>query len=80
MITVLTRRLPIRVAALLAVGMLMVAALTAGLTYSFPAGHRVADDGVIHGYGILADNGVIHSDGIQGSGIRPDDDGVIHGF
>ncbi|MBV9856466.1 MAG: hypothetical protein JOY82_18440 [Streptosporangiaceae bacterium] len=68
MITALTRRLPVRVAALLAVAMLMVAALTAGLTYSFSGRYAAASNGVINTDGILAHNGVINADGIQGSG------------
>lgn len=56
MITALTRRLPVRVAALLAIAMLMMAALAAGLTYSSAGRYAVAS------------NGVINTDGIQGTG------------
>jgi hypothetical protein len=66
MITALIRRLPIRVAALLAVAMLVVAALTAGLTYSFSGRYAVASNGVIN---TDAHSGVINADGIQGSGL-----------
>lgn len=68
MITALTRRLPVRVAALLAVAMLMITALAAGLTYSSSDRYAVASNGVINTDGIPAHNGVINADGIQGSG------------
>jgi hypothetical protein len=72
MITVLTRRLPTRAAALLAVAMLIAAAMTAALAYSLPTRHAVSDNGVIHGNGTLAENGVIHGNGTLADG------GVIH--
>jgi hypothetical protein len=75
MITLLARRVPVWVPALLVVAMLMLAALAAGLTNSPSAGPRVADNSVIHSHGshasgrtMLAGHGVITTDGIQGSG------------
>jgi hypothetical protein len=66
--TVLKRRLPQRAAALVAAAVVAV-----GLAYAFrmPARYGLADNGVIHGYAVLAEGGVIHADGIQGSGLSP---------
>jgi hypothetical protein len=52
MITALTRRLPIRVTALLAIAILT-AALTAALAYSTSARHAVSGNGVIAEGGVL---------------------------
>jgi hypothetical protein len=75
MITLLARRPPVWVPALLVAAMLVLAALAAGLMNSPSAGHGVADNGVIHSDGshasarsMLAGHGVITVDGIQGSG------------
>lgn len=73
-ITLLARLRPVRAVLMLVIVMLMLAALAIELTYSSPAGHGAASNGVINTDGSQASSGIVHAehgvttDGIQGSG------------
>jgi hypothetical protein len=76
MITMLPRRLPMRVAGLLAIALLIVAALAISLVRSAPARYGAADNGVIHAPStVLAADDAGTADGVGGTG-RVTQDGV----